>query len=415
MASGGRIAKLPACIFLALTSIASLPYLAQLGRGAHYNLRVLIRGDLQTGKTALWRRLQGLSFGGQLPPTQALAVAHLDWTCHSSIEDIVKVEAWDVCDADLSRAGRPGSGPLTLSHGAVMDSGSGAPPSPKTAEAHLWQNVHAAMVLFDPRKPWTWTYVVRLFQEAPSHLPMLLLAGFADLRQPSPAAAGSMIGKSEPGQSQDSAGISFKDVEQAITDERTRSGRKITLIRDYSSADCRGLQAVHAFIQIPYYSLVASSHAQAQRLAEEALSRAQDAVQSLAIGDVKELPSSPGPGLRSYDVTSPQPTAIGTLPTPASSCASAPPRLAPPPPATPPPQKGSSGAGATPIAQPSAPPVALDGIDDSFFDGIDEEPPAPRNDGTASALTATPPAAESAELMGMLPLLEDPEDSFYDD
>ena len=63
----------------------------KLGRGATYNLKLLLRGDLQTGKTSMWRRLQGLPHSAGIPPTRELGVAHLDWTCDTS-PDVVKCE-----------------------------------------------------------------------------------------------------------------------------------------------------------------------------------------------------------------------------------------------------------------------------------------------------------------------------------
>ena len=47
----------------------------KLGRGAHYNVRLLIRGDLQTGKTQLWRRLQGLAFAPEIQSSRSLSAA----------------------------------------------------------------------------------------------------------------------------------------------------------------------------------------------------------------------------------------------------------------------------------------------------------------------------------------------------
>ena len=64
----------------------------KLSRGAHYNLRLLVRGDLQTGKTQLWRRLQGLPFAPNLPASTELGVAHVDWSDGASA-DVVKVES----------------------------------------------------------------------------------------------------------------------------------------------------------------------------------------------------------------------------------------------------------------------------------------------------------------------------------
>ena len=62
----------------------------KLGRGVNVNLKLLIRGDLQTGKTSMWRRLQGLSYVARVEPSRELGVATLDWKCDTS-PDQVKV------------------------------------------------------------------------------------------------------------------------------------------------------------------------------------------------------------------------------------------------------------------------------------------------------------------------------------
>ena len=82
----------------------------KLGRGATYNVKVLLRGDAMTGKTSLLRRLQGLRPTPEYAPTRELGVAHIDWA--SDTEDVVNLEVWDVVD----RAKGPASPSLALEH-----------------------------------------------------------------------------------------------------------------------------------------------------------------------------------------------------------------------------------------------------------------------------------------------------------
>ena len=264
----------------------------KLGRGANYNLRLLIRGDLQTGKTQLWRRLQGLGFAAELPTTRTLGTVHLDWTCERS-PDVVKVEAWDVVDADLTRSARePPGGSLTFAH-----SQPGASPR-STATLDVWRGAHACVCTFDPRKRWTFAYAQRLLGDAPAHVPVLLLANFADLLDdappsaPPPAPPPAQPPSSSPhggcsasgGSTDGSHTVPWCDVEQAARDETARTGRVVVCVRG-STADCRGLAAVHAFIQLPYYARVRAAMSQACADADAGLARAEKLVRAVASGE----------------------------------------------------------------------------------------------------------------------------------
>ena len=388
-----------------------------------------------TGKTQLWRRLQGLSFGHDLPTTRVLGTVHLDWSSERSA-DVVKVEAWDVVDADLTRATRSPAG-LAFSHHS-----SPGEKSPRTvATLDVWRGAHAAVCLFDPRKRWTFAYAQRLLLEAPAHIPVLLLANFADLLDAdAPASGGVASGAGTPAAS-GAAGsggevVPWTEVEQAAEEETARSGRRVVCVRG-SAADCRGLAAVHAFIQLPYYQMVRSSLERSQLDADASLARAEAHLRAMAAGEpfqedlhdfypavtASSTPAAVAPAAAlSPDAAkrvAPLPHTPSDAPTPSSRpSATAPtPKLAPPPTPTPPPTTTPS----------HAPSLAIEAIDDSFFDGLDAMPPA-AGPSSATAASGTPPAPhrgpaaqlghehESGEDDGedetedLLPLLDDPDD-----
>lgn len=391
----------------------------KLGRGAKYNLRLLIRGDLQTGKTQLWRRLQGLPFSAEVPTTRTLGAVHLDWTCERSA-DVVKVEAWDVVDADLTRAARNSKEDgLTLAH-IKPANGSMSPRS--SAALDVWKGAHACVCTFDPRKRWTFAYALRLLQEAPPTLPFLLLANFADvLEAPTPGGAGgggaaggasAGCGGTPAGGADATHAMAWSEVEQAAKDESARSGRSVVCVRG-SVYDTRGLAAVHAFIQVPYYELVRSAMAEAREEAEASLYRAEAHVRAVASGEPFQDALDTG-GEAGGTPASPEPSAsmvMGALPptTPPSrglkfgisSNATPTPKLAPPP------SCASTPAGTPSAHQPTpaggggvggAAVLSMDAIDDSFFDGLDA-PPAPEHRKSAGAsmagISIAPPPATS--------------------
>ena len=62
----------------------------KFSRGVHYNLKLLIRGDRSTGKSTLFRRLQGGTFVEEYEATEEIQVAAIHWN-HKATDDIVKV------------------------------------------------------------------------------------------------------------------------------------------------------------------------------------------------------------------------------------------------------------------------------------------------------------------------------------
>ena len=126
----------------------------RLGHGSTLNLRLLVRGDLQSGKTSLFRRMQGMPFVPDLSPTSQLGIGHIDWT-PEWCEDRVKVEVWDVVDAAT----------VQRSHGLITRANSvpETPSSPgRDAAAALdasavdvYRDAHAMILLIDQRKRWT--------------------------------------------------------------------------------------------------------------------------------------------------------------------------------------------------------------------------------------------------------------------
>lgn len=91
------------------------------------SVKVVIRGDRNTGKTSLFNRMQGRQFSESYIPTDEIQVGHLQWTYPGIIpnslcgrgfmygrgfslgtSDTAKVEVWDVVDqGKLDGRGRP--------------------------------------------------------------------------------------------------------------------------------------------------------------------------------------------------------------------------------------------------------------------------------------------------------------------
>jgi len=388
----------------------------KLGHGARLNIKIVLRGDVQTGKSSLLRRLQGLSHVPEMKASSELTVGTIDWHCEGS-PDVVKVEAWDVVDADLCR--RPSQLSPTLKHSHSCESGSSAGPT-----IDVWRGADAAIVLFDPRKRWTFVYALRLLGEAPAHVPVLLASNFADCTGASEEEAYESVGVGgDGGAGSSSQLVAWAEVERAAQDEAKRSGRLIVAVRT-SMVDCVGLPTMHAFLRLPYYRAKQAALAAAQREAASKLSHAEATVRALAAG-LEPPPSTAPPssdaldGARSVPATAlsgaadtrvssrvssrmelsleeaPRTPAggfggFGPLPIHRHSAIPAgAPRLEPPP------SMAARDSGvALPIAPNATPtPSRLPGLDmgiaDSFFDGVDAPPAAASRSATTEGMSGS--------------------------
>ena len=213
----------------------SLALRRKLGRGATYNLKVLVRGDMSTGKSSLVRRLQGLPFQPDLPPTREITTGHVDWSA-PDCEDTVKVEVWDVCDTAVSEQSKRRSAVPGQPRGLSLEHGQGALDADNI---DVFRGAHAVVYVFDPRKRWTLEYVQRQLPSVPPQLPVLILGGFTDLVATDAEGA-------EPADV-----VPVDEVHRMAEAEAARRGRPVLSARA-SMLDCYGLDVLHSFLQLPY-------------------------------------------------------------------------------------------------------------------------------------------------------------------
>lgn len=146
----------------------------RFAKGVQYNMKIVIRGDRNTGKSALWHRLQGKKFVEEYIPTQEIQVTSIHWN-YKTTDDVVKVEVWDVVDKGKGK--RRGDN-LKLEN------------EPQESETEMaldaefldvYKNCNGVILMFDITKQWTFNYIMRELPKVPTHVPVCVLGNQRDM------------------------------------------------------------------------------------------------------------------------------------------------------------------------------------------------------------------------------------------
>ena len=228
------------------------------GQGATYNFKLVLRGDVATGKSTLLRRLRGGTFVAAYETTKEIKTAHVSWRAKSCPEDVVALEVWDVVDKAPKR---DVSDNLTLAKKASA-AGSGAHTFPLDATVmDVYRGAHACCVLVDPSKRWTFEYAMRELEKLPKHIPSALIMNFRDYPD-------------------EKRGLSVGEVEAALED--AFGDRPFTpVVIETSLLNCYGLSAVSTFLHVPFLCLKRMTLEQALTLNTTATVQAQEALEKI--------------------------------------------------------------------------------------------------------------------------------------
>ncbi|XP_059405425.1 rab-like protein 6 isoform X2 [Carassius carassius] len=146
----------------------------RFAKGVQYNMKIVIRGDRNTGKSTLWHRLQGKKFLEEYIPTQEIQVTSIHWN-YKTTDDVVKVEVWDVVDKGKGRR-----------HGEFLKL-ENEPQESETEMAldaeflDVYKNCNGVILMFDITKQWTFNYIMRELPKVPTHVPVCVLGNQRDM------------------------------------------------------------------------------------------------------------------------------------------------------------------------------------------------------------------------------------------
>ncbi|NWR89556.1 RABL6 protein, partial [Furnarius figulus] len=200
----------------------------RFAKGVQYNMKIVIRGDRNTGKTTLWHRLQGKKFIEEYIPTQEIQVTSIHWN-YKTTDDIVKVEVWDV--VDKGKCKKRGDG-LKLEN------------DPQEAESEMaldaefldvYKNCNGVVMMFDITKQWTFNYIMRELPKVPTHVPVCVLGNYRDMGEHRVILPG--------------------DVRDLIDNLNRPPGSSYFRYAESSMKNSFGLKYLHKFFNIPFLQL----------------------------------------------------------------------------------------------------------------------------------------------------------------
>ncbi|CAH2100008.1 unnamed protein product [Euphydryas editha] len=153
----------------------------KFSRGVHFNMKILIKGDRNVGKSCLLQRLQGGPFTEEYVPTEQIQVAPIHWT-YKNTDYIVKVEVWEVVDKGRTKK-KPPLG-LKLENQSAPSGLEEEYETPVLDATFLdvYKNATGVILMLDITKPWTFEYVVKELTRIPADLPVVILGNHCDMQ-----------------------------------------------------------------------------------------------------------------------------------------------------------------------------------------------------------------------------------------
>uniref|UniRef100_A0A4W5QWG7 RAB, member RAS onco family like 6 n=1 Tax=Hucho hucho TaxID=62062 RepID=A0A4W5QWG7_9TELE len=209
----------------------------RFAKGVQYNMKIVIRGDRNTGKSTLWHRLQGKKFTDDYIPTQEIQATSIHWN-YKTTDDVVKVEVWDVVDK-----GQKYPLPEGVGRGKKRGDTLKVEKEPQESDEvaldaeflDVYKNCNGVIMMFDITKQWTFNYILRELPKVPTHVPVCVLGNHRDMG--------------------DHRVILPDDIRQVIANLNRPMGSSYIHYAEASMKNGFGLKYLHRFFNIPFLQL----------------------------------------------------------------------------------------------------------------------------------------------------------------
>ncbi|RTG83346.1 uncharacterized protein DC041_0012869 [Schistosoma bovis] len=160
----------------------------KFSHGVDYNMKIVIRGDRNVGKSALHSRLKGEQFKEEYIPSSEIQLANIHWN-HQNSQSVIKVEVWDVVDKGKPRSsaskGLKFFNKLTKGQPVINIGGQAGNIEPclDASFINVYKGAHGVILMMDMTKSSTFEYVCRELVQIPPKLPILIMSNFHDIQE----------------------------------------------------------------------------------------------------------------------------------------------------------------------------------------------------------------------------------------
>ncbi|CAI8022879.1 Rab-like protein 6 [Geodia barretti] len=231
----------------------------RFAKGIQFNMKIVLKGDRNTGKTCLFNRMGGKPFQEAYIPTMEIQVTSILWS-YKVTSDTVKVEVWDVVDKGKVHK-KEAKGGLKIFNTTPDEEeeeegeGEGGKKVLDATFLNVYKGCNGVVLVFDMTKMWTWKYVERELPKVPFDIPVIVLGNFKDLGEHR---------------------VITRDEIRVFLRSVRPDGSSEILYAESSMKNAFGLMHLHKFLSVPFLQMQQDMLLQQIKVSREQMLAARD-------------------------------------------------------------------------------------------------------------------------------------------